>query len=457
VATFTATGESTLIRLEYPSDLIVKYDANGNGIFVDNDGKKASKSKLRTTCSIRIESDKSGKPIWAECHIVCHRPLPLNSRLMNAYLVGYRVGKHMKWKVQFDVRADFKLLATNSKQVKMDIGWRKVKGGRRVCTWTDGVTIAGETHEERAELGQIVSSFEQIRQGLPSTGELVLPQKMLDEFKYCDDLKSIRDTSFDDAREELKRFLKNSQVPQWLKEKTEHIHQWKSKDRLEQLVVFWNNNRFDGDKDMFHYLHLGNKTLRMVYGEPKEVCGDGWLARESHLRTIECNLRRKLVSRRKKYYENFSSKMREQFGVVILEASFKDATKPLNLSDLQKEPEPEKKGKGAAKSGQSIASLSYFRSTLQGNMLIGLANAKNSSKRCHKCKKICSFNEEQIHTCEHCGETWDRDYNATNNLEHNGHYWDGKSSEKVEKVSKQDEKHQEDTGLERVKVLRAAR
>lgn len=233
----------------------------------------------RTNLRIRVRSE-GRKPVWAEVPMVMHRPLPAGGDIRGASLICEKVAGKMRYKVVITVALPDHEIAEEGQylgvrpSVGVDIGWRlKSCGGIRVAYWSD----ENDRH-----------------------GEVLLPYETVSQFRKLEDLRSIRDQHFNEAKQELQAFLSENNVPDWVAEQTKHIDKWRSTRRLLSIVNNWTENRFQGDEEIF------DKML-------------SWKEREIHLYSWEANLRDQITRRRREIYRIFAAWVSREYGQVFLE------------------------------------------------------------------------------------------------------------------------------------------
>ena len=95
--------------------------------------------------------------------------------------------------------------------------------------------------------------------------ELSLPAELLSRERKAADLQSIRDQRFELARATLVRWLAVADVPDWLREETATLAQWRSAARLAALALRWADARFSGDAEVFDALEAWRKKDRHLF------------------------------------------------------------------------------------------------------------------------------------------------------------------------------------------------
>jgi len=334
--------------------------------------KRSERRKLaQTIVRIRAASEKR-QPVWLELPMVMHRPLPENGIIRNAAAIRERVGDSYRYKLVITVAFEpARRKPAGRGAVGIDVGWRRVQGGLRVAYWKD-------------ESGE--------------GGTLALPDRLTSQFEKVNDLKSIRDQHFDDARAVLGAWLADKSLPDWLKEDTATLAQWRGKMRLAKLVEKWRENRFSGDQEIFAYL-------------------DEWEKRDKHLWGWEANLRDRIGRHRREVYRIFAAEITRKYERVFLEDF------DLRQVSRKKKAEAGTKGSTLADHNRTIASVSTLRLAIEnacrreGVTAIRVPSA-HSTTECHACGHVEKFDAAGhiFRTCPKCKEIWDQDENAAINI-----------------------------------------
>ena len=370
----------------------------------------------RTMVRLRIGSTEEKRPIFTEFSIIQHRPLPDMASIKWAWLVRKQVGTKMKWSLQLVLSKAGGFTPPDlakSGAVGIDVGWRVTDAGLRVAKW---VGSDGET------------------------GELVLPMDRVDRTKI-EQLQSIRDMHFNGARAVLAAWrdrepfpayagehaewtrrkiagaknpveLKNinaeyaawrtisltdmrtdAPLPEWFAERVKTLKLWRSPAKLAALILFWRDNRFDGDAEIHAAI-------------------EQWRKRDKHLYEWQVNAVRGHLANRKDVYRNFAAILSRKYRTAIVEDT--------NWSKLQK-------NKSVEQDATPGAVKHYMRSAAVGELIEIVAHrmgetvkapAKETTRRHNACGELSGEpNPEHLHhVCAHCGAVYDQDDNAARNL-----------------------------------------
>lgn len=111
-----------------------------------------------------------------------------------------------------------------------------------------------EIERDRREAARqaMLSRFPEIAE---AEARIVVIDEEIERLRHAERLRSIRDREFDAARAALLQWLSvTGAVPEWLREETATLDQWRSASRLARLVIHWRTDRFDGDQEIYERL-----------------------------------------------------------------------------------------------------------------------------------------------------------------------------------------------------------
>jgi hypothetical protein len=331
----------------------------------DPNSKRSARRKL-CVAQIRVGSTEKGRPVWAEVRFVMHRPFPEGCRVKRVNLVRRRVGTHSDWTVQFSLDGEsFRPddLATSGR-VAVDVGWR----------------ILGEGEGRRLRLAVWKGDD-------GDSGELVLPADHLRMWLKARELQSLRDRLFNGARDRLAGWLAANVLPL-----APHLSQWRSPQRLAELVRCWVGGGVPADDPVFTEL-------------------EEWRKKERHLYDWQTNLATKAVRRRNHAFRNLAAELRRRYREVIVEDT--------DWRRLAKRPEPEEDGDEAARVWRQVGAPGLLSATLKATAALGSEGpAAFTTQTCPACGELDPFDaaRELVRTCAHCGTTRDQDERAADNL-----------------------------------------
>lgn len=353
--------------------------------------KRSVRRKLaRTKVRLRVGSDENRNPVWVELPVIMHRPMPATSEIRSASIVREKVGRRFRYKLVVTVTIPEEISHIKRAKVDtvgIDIGWRSVPEGLRVVYWYD------ETGNSGKLVHPAIKDFIKITEDGKS-GQLILPHKIINAFKKIDDLKSIRDQHFNEAKEILKKWVDETSDADWIKDETKDILKWRNHNRLAKLIYKWRENRVPNDDRILDIL-------------------EEWLKKEKHLYDWEANLRDKTIRFRREIYRVFAAQIASTYSKVILE--------DFDLRNVLEKPDPEEGTQGSIEPNYQrfVAAVSVLREALENacrreKTEIIYVDPVNTTIQCNKCGHVEKFDAAAhlIRTCPACGEIWDQDYNA---------------------------------------------
>jgi hypothetical protein len=349
---------------------------------------RGERGRRQRTC-VRIRATSTGRdPVWVELPMVMHRPLP-PGMIKEARLTRVRVATHWRYRLSIIVdEPDVMRHPACTDAVALDLCWRQVSSGIRVGFLADDAgrlsVLAGLPGVAVGDAG--------------STAQIVLPDSLLSALRRCDELRSIRDGNFNAARDELAAWLNTATIPDWLRERTTTLPQWRSAARLAALVLAWREGRFPGDDEIYARL-------------------EAWRKQDKHLYEWQENLREKLLLRRREMYRVIAARLAQTYGRIVLEDI------DLRQFAIQSEPEEGPRDENEARRQRMLAAPSQLRAEIErAAMAAGVevvrSPAEWTTQRCHACGELERFDAAKWlhHTCSRCGASWDQDENACRNL-----------------------------------------
>lgn len=334
---------------------------------MERDAERSTERKDRAIVSLRAGSNKR-KPVWVRVKATIHRMFPVGSEIKWVYLVRRRVACSYEWSVQFQISRStgFKKPSPGRGRIGIDVGWRwRFVDGLRVAYWAD----------ERG-----------------NHGEFSLPGNEITRWTKANDLQAIRDKRFNVARDELRDWLNDHEVPEWLTERTKTLRQWRSQARLAGLVIGWRSQRFPEDSEIFQSI-------------------ESWRKKDRHLYEWEEHQRRKAIRWRDNHYYNFVLWLRENYDEIVLEKA--------NWKDVKRIALPEDEDQPWSRTYGGMASVGRLREIIiQSGLRVVLAPAHLTTQKCYACGKRMDFDaaNELVSECPQCFSKEDQDHNAALNL-----------------------------------------
>ena len=351
------------------------------------------RNACRTPLRLWITADERGKnPSFADLLVFIHRPLPAGGTVQQVDVVRERVSNRWRWSVIFLVKLPKKDAPERLPGiVALDLGYRRLADGRlRVAVWRDD---AGHS------------------------GEIALDLGWLSERAKTDNLRSIRDDSFNVARDVLMTFLRTNTVPIWLQQETKTLAQWQSPARLAILLRHWQDRRFSGDDEIVAILSNAWEA-----GSGRRF---DWLARNLHLWQYEAFLRDQLIRRRRELYRCFATTLARQYGTILIEdVDWAKLIRRKKRGTAATDPDEQ-----SARAVEDVANRMHFwAASAELESIITNAVKREGGEitkvppryitaTCANCNTVNHWNHVELrHVCDSCGREWDQDENATRNL-----------------------------------------
>jgi len=333
----------------------------------------------RTRLRMRVQSDASKKPIWAEWPMIMHRPIPEGARIKVATVTRYRRDcRRWDWELHLTVdipEPEHRVLGGEG-VVALNLGWcasyEHLNGGLR----------AGFLLSDKHESYEATVAF-----------------SVIDRIAKSESLQSIRDKNKNEMHAKMSAWFDGREdLPVWLKERIQYLHAWKSPNKFASLARQWRANRFEGD-------NVGYETL------------EAWRYRDEHLQRYEAGMLRSAILDRREKYRLLAARMADQYRTLIIDTT--------DLSEFQRSPRPEEERIeiDAVKLNQRRAAAFALRGALvnafrsAGKLVIQL-KAGPITMPCHACGQLDPWDRirSREHTCSNCSATWDQDWNACANL-----------------------------------------
>jgi hypothetical protein len=331
-----------------------------------------SRTKARADLYFRVGSIGRA-PLWCRTTVHVHRRPPADAAVKWAYLHRRKVGPRALWEFRLVLACDDwdRDDWAPSGAVGVDLNWRSLPAGLRVAT-----SVGSDDESEH----------------------LFIPREWLRAWHQVESLRSIRDRNFDPARDRLAAWLAAAvAVPDWLRERTEHLARWRSAGRLSALVWHWKDARFEGDADIYE-------------------CMEAWRKQDKHLHVWEASLHRKACRRRDDLYRKFAARLSRRYHTVHLEDIDYQALRVVPPPDVADEPYARLYARIAAPGRLAAFLRERFAAAVK-------VPAAYTTLRCSACAREgwetlweCDTAAKVMHTCPVCGYTLDQDVNAATNL-----------------------------------------
>lgn len=323
---------------------------------------------------------RNGSPIFVEVPIVLHRPLPPDASIKWAWLLRRRIGLHFEYRLQIVLEAEsFSALRScgdaRAQAIAIDLGWRNLPdgGGIRVAYWhdTDG-----------------------------AHGQVRVPEKVSLGLAKCDDLRSIRDNNFNAIKLGLRAWLGTQpEIPEWLRERVTHLHQWHAQGRLAGLLRLWRAQRIAGDEDIW---------TRM----------ESWAKQDRHLLAWEAHQRDRRINHRRETYQVWATQIARQYRTVVLERF--DLTAFATL-ELPEDGDPadgllQRYTARLAAPGELREAIIKAAARTGAAIVQNAGDTRHSTTECDCCGTVGAATPQLMIVCNACGVEHDQDARAARNL-----------------------------------------
>jgi hypothetical protein len=365
---------------------------------------KVKKPKAQHEVHIRVGSEGRA-PIWAVLPVVLHREIPADAKIQWAWIKVKSVGGVRKFFLQLAMESDTFDLRHSPKGsgvVAINFGWRAHEDGRR------RVAYAVDNNGEEQEFA--------------------IPAKIESSLAFADSLRSARDLHFEDAKRALGAFMATHEYPEWMKEATEHIWQWRSPKKLAKVAARLTEELLQGDdsadrwrterlaavpkKDLFApateiftWLGGGKISMRML-----AVYLELWRRKNRHLWEWEAHQRENTLAHRNELFRVWSRRLADRYSEIRVEE--------FDLREMAKTPEPteESRPKGF-RATRAAAAPGEFRMRLKevAGVKIVKAPAHGNTVTCNDCGHENERSLLRVATCDGCGAEWDQDSNNCKN------------------------------------------
>lgn len=318
---------------------------------------------------VRIGSTADRAPVWIALPIVYHREIPANAQIKSVCATRHVVAGHPRWTLNVTVTLPPAVAAkTTGPALAVDIGWRLLPDGVRVGYWQDD---AGKH------------------------GQILVVNRDLEAFKKIRDLRSITDCARDQFLPPLVDWLAQRELDADWQQRTSHLAQWRSGDRVAGLIRWWSDHRLPGDEE--------------IHREAVE-----WRRQYLHLTNWWRNQQDQMTLRLREQYRVFAARVAADYRVLILE--------DFDLTQITQPAADDDKAKAGATYRQMV-SPSMFRAALlnacrREGVEIRIVPGAYSTSTCHACRQVEVWDQAAsvIHRCGVCGALWDQDQNAAINL-----------------------------------------
>jgi hypothetical protein len=343
---------------------------------------------------LRLGTDASGLPIMAEWPILMHRPLPEDAQIVWATVHRRMVADRDRWELHLTMRVpegevhrrwpdgprELNNVGVPRRGVgtlAVDVGWRKLPDGDvRVAYMVDDAGAEREVRLESERAGGGVLS------GL----------------RKVEDLQSIRSKLQNELVAALREWLASALLPEWLRESTAGLAQWRSPGRIARLRASWRGQRWEGDA-------VGWSLL------------DAWYHRDRHLWQWQEQQLNKSIRRRRDAYRVVAAELASRYNTLLIEAFDKRATQRHEPTESEKIENEHARWQQKAVATSILCKCLKQAFLGRGGRVVKMDPAM-TTQRCAVCGCEDRWDAagEVEHLCPACGRCWDQDANACRNM-----------------------------------------
>jgi hypothetical protein len=258
-----------------------------------------------------------------------------------------------------------------------------------------------------------------------------LPQRVKGAFALIERLQGFCDEQFDRSRGELVRFLKESQeVPEWLREATTSVAQWRSHTRLAVIALrlrdevlgreaadaLWQAYRRSTSTHGPLPIYEVVVSFAPSFSPIAKLAWylEVWRKKDKHLVEYYSNLRDKCQNQRKDLYRCAAKSIASRYNVVVIDDT--------NFARLARKAEVGEEGACSEElKASKEASPGELRSTIiekVGENHIEVLSARGKTLTCHHCGQDHEWDTRAtyIQSCPTTGRDVDQDWNNCMNL-----------------------------------------
>jgi hypothetical protein len=365
----------------------------------------------RAIVRMKVDSEESRAPITEDIPIIYHRPLPPGCIIKRAWVLGFRSGNRMRYKLQFNISVLPRIVVAPKDLVcAINLGWRKLPSGDTRIAYlvgSDGVSR-----------------------------EFCLDQKTLDKIGFSPSIRSISDKLFDEAKAVAASSLAEPPTElSWTSGVLATVSRWRSHMKLHRLAhgviseyfehgeIYgvwnrWKIERFSQGKDLFaSFEEIKGFCAGIGYNDNAHQLAiylSFWVQKDRHLFDWETRQREKSLTRRDYTFRVWAKWIDEHYAKIIFEKEglAKFSTKSATRADP---------GAGF-RNNKSMAASGRFRDIVKGksgSVRVNEVDSNFNTQRCNLCNHVNAWDtkEDHIHTCGGCGHEHDQDRNnALNQL-----------------------------------------
>jgi len=388
-----------------PSEGPFQLDAGNCQVSEIPEGQWATRSGRRhayATVKLPIGKTHGKKTRYVELPVLIHRR-PVGT-VKWAYIQVSRSGNRTKYELQLSLESEtFTRRNLGAGSCSLNFGWRGMRDGRlRVAYLKD--EFGGER-------------------------EFALDVPVRKALAYPDELKSIGDNRFNEAKETFIEWLKVGRViPEELRDEGSYLRQWRSHARFAKYAWAFTNWAFGEDRDYVDQLWRIWRTERLEavpkrdlmssfaslrqwlaeHGITEEVHMMGfylelWRRKNKHLYQWECDQRKRAIRRRLDIYRNWAFQLCSTYATINIE-DFDMRKVALRPCLYQEQTRQEKLARRhRVQAAVSTLRLALFSASSPGQVIE--QPAEDNTRRCEFCGTVHEYDYKKTLKvlCPVCG------------------------------------------------------
>lgn len=339
-----------------------------------SDPRRSVRRRLaRTVARIRVGSTDKRQPVWLELPIVLHRPLPADALIRSVRVKRYRLGTQFRYKLFVTIRHDDGAVGRDGDAPVRGLGivldCRETTGDVRVGCWTD----TDGAH-----------------------GELTLPAAVVSQFERLNELRSMLDRNWNEARTQLLDWQGAATIPAWMHDALRDLPLWTDQYRPLTLFRTWAKNRFEGDEWMFGRLA-------------------DWRGKHDHLRTWASHLRDQVQKRRRELYRILAVQIARKYNRVYITAPERRGPRKERQAPVLSATERERReAHTRAIAAPSILRRILMQTAERERVFVQQVPKTAAGATCPVCGTDHSTSslEHGTITCRSCSAQWDRGHGS---------------------------------------------
>jgi len=356
-------------------------------------------TRERRYLHVRIGTkDEKGRPaLMATFPMVMHRPLPPNAIIKRVVVQCRKIGPREEWYCCLTIATEGLLrdsAPADGGAVAVEIGWH---------------TVPLAPHPKRPGVPR---TGIQVARYLTTGGSAETLVIDLSGLRKADELRSIREKNFNEARAALVDWLRENTVPEWMRALTvkrgsdlpseaqaiAYLDQWKAQGRLAGLCHKWRDNI--GDNELEAYTAL-----------------EAWRYHDNHLWRWESDQRKKTERMRQDTYRVFAAKLASEHPrLLVSDAVYSEMARRPDVDGEHVNETAAKNRQGAAPGSLREALVAAFKARGGEVVKVPSAGLSTTCPDCGSCDPGQRDEVGRMCRCVACQAEYDIDDTALLNM-----------------------------------------